>query len=326
MTNSGEKEIVCPRCGVNNPAPPTALHRKCVGCSLGWTQERNITVWEGTEAALDQRLLPVAWINRRNSVGFDKIKFWAMRALWSIFKVAGFPIRYLLQRRLSMFLRRSMMDLSLAKEWRDHYLRGLKLPENTLMFESSYRKQEKLGFARLLGFRIVIQDIRKHAWWGDCTDAWFHCVPVASRYLPAQDGSIDVAFTDGVIFDTDSELLDGLFREYLRILRPGGYFLIWGGNSLSKSRTRSEVRWHGRIHSLENVRGAVKAAGFEEVDFWFEGYAPPQYCETINMIRRVLSPGQFKTYDIDSWLAHVQRPERRAYWVLRLIKPDLEDI
>jgi SAM-dependent methyltransferase len=233
------------------------------------------------------------------------------------------PIRSLLRRRLAAFQARSTVDRTLAERWRSHYLGGLDLPAAPLVFEHSYRKIEKLGFATLLGHRIAVQDIRPHAWWRGFPDASFHVVPPDARRLPFDTAVMDLAFTDGAIFDVDPSGLEHLFGEFLRILKPGGHLVVWAGNSLSRSRARGEVRWHGRIHSLADVRRATRQLGFVEHDVTFEGYAPPVFGTVFNMLRGALGPWPFKTYDHDSWLARIQRPDRRAYWLLRLTKPRL---
>lgn len=313
--------LACPQCGEQNLAQSSGSRNQCPGCKLEWSQDGNITQWHGEEDSGEQRLLPIEWIAGRKATGLARIVFFCRQALWTLIKTSGFPLRFLMRRRLATFLRRSFVDKGLADHWRGHYLKGLNLPSDALVFEYSYRKQEKLGFAGLLGFRIIIQDIRRHAWWGEYPNAWFQKVSVTSRYLPIGDELVDLVFTDGVIFDMDRQNLNSYFRECLRILKPGGDLVIWGGNSLSRSRARSEIRWHGRIHSLDVVRLAVNASGFAELDVSFEGYSPPLFPEVTNMLRRALAPWQFKTYDCDSWLARRQRPENRAYWLLRAVKP-----
>jgi SAM-dependent methyltransferase len=269
----------------------------------------------------DLRRLPAEWIAGRQAAGGRRLVFLGQRALWNVGKAAGLPLRSLLRRRLAAFQARSTVDKALAEEWRNHYLNGFDLPAGSLWFEYSYRKIEKLGFAALLGYRIAVQDIRSHPWWRGFADASFHIVPPAVRRLPVDTDVFDVVFTDGAIFDVDAAGLEHLFGEFLRILRPGGHLVVWAGNSLSRTRARAEKRWHNRIHSLADVRRATRHAGFVEVDATFEGYAPPILGTLVNMVRGAFAPGPFKTYDYDSWLARFQRPDRRAYWLLRLTKP-----
>jgi len=311
----------CPACGAKVSASADASRGRCGRCDLEWSQEGHITEWHAERPVGDERALPYEWIAGHRLAGRAKIIFLAKRALWKLLTLIGFPVRHLVRRKLAAFQRRSLVDRTLAEQWRRHYLKGLALPVNPLMFEYSYRKVEKLGFAALLGFRIAIQDIRRHVWWGDHRHAWFQLVPVAGRYLPFTDSVVDLAFTDGVIFDMERPSLDTFFRECLRILKPGGYLIIWGGNSRARTRALAEIRWHGRIHSLEEVRSSTGAAGFTEIDFSFEGYAPPMFPTVFNMLRAALSPWPFKTYDYDSWLSRWQRPERRSFWLLRLAKP-----
>jgi SAM-dependent methyltransferase len=281
-------------------------------------------VWRwGSDAAdeTDLRRLPAEWIAGRQATGRKRLIFLGQRASWNLAAIAGLPVRWLLKRRLAAFQSRSVRDKTMAEQWGRHYLNGLDLRAGSLIFEYSYRKIEKLGFAALLGYRIAVQDIRSHPWWRDFPDGAFHIVPADVDRLPFDSSVMDVAFTDGAIFDVDAAGLERFFREFLRILKPGGHLIIWAGNSLSRTRARAERRWHNRIHSLVEVRRATRHAGFVERDVSFEGFAPPVFGTVFNMLRAVLSPWPFKTYDHDSWLARFQRPERRAYWLLRLMKP-----
>jgi SAM-dependent methyltransferase len=271
----------------------------------------------------DLRRLPAEWIEGRQAAGGKRWVFLGKRAAWNAATVVGLPVRWLLNRRLAAFQARSVVDKALAERWRSHYLNRLDLPAGSLMFEHSYRKVEKLGFATLLGYRIAVQDIRPQPWWRGFSDASFHIVPPDVRRLPFDTAVMDLAFTDGAIFDVDASGLEQFFGEFLRILKPGGHLVVWAGNSLSRWRARAERRWHSRIHSLADVRRAARHAGFVEVDVTFEGYAPPMFGTVFNMLKGALSPWSFKTYDHDSWLARFQRPDRRAYWLLRLAKPRL---
>jgi SAM-dependent methyltransferase len=321
MTSWWQSLAACPACGESLTTPLDADARgNCRRCGLSWSQDRNVTVWHQASALGDERLLPAEWIAGRTLSGRRRALFLGKRLLWNLLKVAGFPLRHLVRRRLAAFQAQSLVDTNLAEQWRGHYLKDLDLPRDAVMFEYSYRKLEKLGFARLLGYRVVIEDIRRHPWWDDYPHAWFQVVPPSSSRVPLKTATVDVAFTDGVIFDMEASSLEPFFRECLRILKPCGYLVIWAGNSLSRTRARSEVRWHGRIHSLAHVKKASLAAGFREVDVSFEGFAPPFLPAVINMLRGALTPSQFKTYEHDSWLARWQRPEKRAYWLLRLVK------
>jgi SAM-dependent methyltransferase len=321
MTPWWQSLAACPACGESLTARLDPGSRgTCRRCGLSWSQDRNVTVWHQAIAPGDERLLPAEWIAGRTLSGQRRALFLGKRLLWKLLTVAGFPLRYLARRRLAAFQAQSLVDTNLAEQWRGHYFKDLKLRRDAVMFEYSYRKLEKLGFAGLLGYRIVVQDIRRHPWWADYPHAWFQVVPPSSSRVPIKTATVDVAFTDGVIFDMDGSSLEPFFRECLRVLKPSGYLVIWAGNSASRTRALSEIRWHGRIHSLAQVRKASIAAGFREVDVSFEGFAPPFLAAPVNILRGALTPFQFKTYEYDSWLARWQRREKRAYWLLRLVK------
>lgn len=309
----------CPTCGSPARGLAAADRGSCGSCGAGWTRHGNATIWDGSAPAAD-RLVPAAWATGAGMRGTRRAYVVGRRAAWSAAKAIGFPVRFLTRKRLDSFQRRSLVDKRLAQEWHDHYLQGLRLPGGAVLFEFSYRKMEKFGFARSLGYRLAVQDVRPHGWWADDPYAWFQATPIGSHRLGLADGVADAAFTDGAIFDVDADHLADLFAEYLRILKPGGYLLIWAGNSLSRTRAQSERRWHGRVHSLDQVQQAARRAGFLQIDVTFEGYAPPAFATAVSMLRAALRPGAFKTYDYDSWLARWQKPQRRAYWLLRLVK------
>jgi SAM-dependent methyltransferase len=319
-----DRIIACPGCGRPIEAAGEADHGRCGGCSLEWARSDHVWRWGGgVPADSDLRRLPSAWIAGRQAVGHRRLAFLGQRALWNVGKAVGLPLRSLVKRRLATFQARAAVDRTLAEEWRRHYLDGLDLPAGSRWFEHSYRKIEKVGFATLLGYRIAVQDIRPHPWWLGFPDASFHVVPPDVQRLPVDTAVMDLVFTDGAIFDVEAPALEPLFAEFLRILKPGGYLVVWAGNSLSRTRAIAEKRWHGRIHSLADVRRATRRAGFLEIDVTFEGYAPPAFATAFNMVKGALGPWPFKTYDHDSWLARFQRTDRRAYWLLRLTKPPL---
>jgi SAM-dependent methyltransferase len=302
--------FACPRCAASVELDASA--GKCPRCAQGWTQEGNVTTWSGAHPVGDERAVASEWLRGRGT---------AKRIAWTLLKIAGYPLRRLFNARIAAFQRRALTDQALADEWRRHYLKGIALGGDPVVFEYSYRKAEKAGFAGLLGFRIVAQDIRTQPWWREDPHVRFQVVPPEAPRFPLRDGVAELAFVDGVIFDQPADALETFFRECLRILHPNGHLVVWGGNSLSPSRTRSEIRWHGRIHSLAEVRAAAARAGFRERDVSFEGFAPPAFPEVINMLRLALAPWPVKTHDHHSWLARLQRPERRAYWLLRMSKP-----
>ena len=310
----------CPVCG-HAVATPNGHGGVCSQCGKTWRDQGSIRVWRDDVAQAHERHVPHEWTVGRQSTGAAHAAFLARRAVWNVLKVAGLPVRALLQRKLSSFQSRSTTDATLAQGWRDYYLRGLSLPSQPVWFEHSYRTIEKLGFARALGHHIVVQDIRTQDYWAAFDRAWCQVVPPAAPHFPLRNGVADVAFTDGAIFDVEAGRLTEFFAECLRILKPGGYAIVWAGNSLARSRAMSEVRWHGRIHSLRDVRAASVRAGLSEVDHWFEGFAPPFLPTAISTLRHALAPWPFKTFDNDSWLARLQKPQQRAHWLLRLIKP-----
>ena len=312
--------ISCPSCGTYIPTEHEKLVSSSCCCGLEWSRRENIIEWKSEHDKGQDRIFPAEWIEQSKEKGVRRLSYLVNRLLWNVMKIIAFPFRFLLKYRISSFHKRSLTDEALAKHWQKHYFKGLDIPAKPLIYEYSYRKVEKVGFSQLLGYKVVIQDIREHSWWNKFPDALFQIVPAEFSLLPFHENQVDVIFSDGVIFDMESPQLKKFLKECHRIIRPGGYLVIWGGNSLSWGRARFEIQWHGRIHSADIVREMAGNADFIEKELSFEGFSPPIFPRLINTLRRTLAPWPFKSYDSDSWLASLQKPEDRGYWLLKFQK------
>jgi len=65
--------------------------------------------------------------------------------------------------------------------------------------------------------------------------------------LPFDDGSFDVVLTSHVLKHLDDETLLTSFREVVRVLRPGGRFLLW---EFEKSGRSALLFWSARLSGL----------------------------------------------------------------------------
>lgn len=89
--------------------------------------------------------------------------------------------------------------------------------------------------------------------------------------LPYEAGSFDVVLTSHVIKHLDEDALSRAFREVVRVLRPGGRFLLW---EFKKSPLSAPLFISARATGLpppftlrteETLRAALNAAGFARV-------------------------------------------------------------
>jgi len=65
--------------------------------------------------------------------------------------------------------------------------------------------------------------------------------------LPFEDGAFDVVFTSHVLKHLDDEALLTSLREVVRVLRPGGRFLLW---EFEKSARSALLFWSARLSGL----------------------------------------------------------------------------
>ena len=89
--------------------------------------------------------------------------------------------------------------------------------------------------------------------------------------LPFEDGAFDVVLTSHVLKHLDDEALLTSFREVVRVLRPGGRFLLW---EFEKSARSALLFWSARLSGLpppfqlrtnEEFSRALRSTGFQRV-------------------------------------------------------------
>jgi ubiquinone/menaquinone biosynthesis C-methylase UbiE len=89
--------------------------------------------------------------------------------------------------------------------------------------------------------------------------------------LPFEDGAFDVVLTSHVLKHLDDEALLTSFREVVRVLRPGGRFLLW---EFEKSGRSALLFWSARLSGLpppfqlrtsEELSRALRSTGFHRV-------------------------------------------------------------
>jgi demethylmenaquinone methyltransferase/2-methoxy-6-polyprenyl-1,4-benzoquinol methylase/phosphoethanolamine N-methyltransferase len=89
--------------------------------------------------------------------------------------------------------------------------------------------------------------------------------------LPFEDESFDVVLTSHVLKHLDDEALHTSFREVVRLLRPGGRFLLW---EFEKSPRSAPLFWSARLSGLPpafqlrtstEFSQALRSAGFHRV-------------------------------------------------------------
>jgi len=92
-----------------------------------------------------------------------------------------------------------------------------------------------------------------------------------ATHLPFEDGSFDVVLTSHVLKHLDDEALLTSFREVVRVLRPGGRFLLW---EFEKSARSALLFWSARVSGLPpafqlrtmaEFSRALQLAGFHRV-------------------------------------------------------------
>lgn len=289
-------QLACPACGAlatwlsaDGRAP-----RNCSGCGFSVTLVDNRLEWGAPAAPA-----PVASSSGPGPLGV---------------------IRRWVNRRTEDYYERTLSDRTLSDAWRAHYLAGLDLPAQATVFEHGGGRGRHVGLLAQAGYRVTATDVAVHPWWGRLPNSCFHVVPVTCRRLPWADAQFDLALSFLVISFVPEDELAGLLAEMRRVLKPGGYLLIFESSTEGFGAPVAQ-RWYGRLHSLATVRAAAARQGLTETDVSLEGFASPVLPATVNFIRKSLAPRGIRMTDYDSWLARLTPERRRDRWLLRLRRP-----
>ena len=231
------------------------------------------------------------------------------------------PLRYLGDRRLETYYRRTVDDRALAAEWREHYFAGLAVPANAAVLDYGCGRGRHVGLLSQLGFRVGAQDVKPHTWWRQFHRCAFQVVPPAAPGLPWREHTFAAVLDVTVIHHLAPLQLRQLAGEVFRVLMPGGHWLLVEANDESWGAAAPR-RYYGHLHSLADVQQLARATGFVEVDHRYDGFYAPVAPTFINFLRKQAWPAPFSVDDFGSRLAAHVPPRRRALWQLRLQKPE----
>lgn len=230
------------------------------------------------------------------------------------------PLRIFSDWRVERYYRRTLSDAELAQRWRRHTFSHLEMPEEAAVLDYGCGRGRNVALLAQLGFRVGAQDIKPHPWWRHLRSCGFQVVPPAAPRLPWADGTFDAVLDVTVIHHLDRAQLQSLAAEVLRVLAPGGYWLLTEANSGSYGAA-APLRYYGRLHSLADVQQIAAAAGFLDAGHDYEGFYAPVCPNLVNFLRKQAWPSSFTMDDFDSPLASMMPASRRALWRLRLRKP-----
>jgi SAM-dependent methyltransferase len=290
----------CPYCGqaVNTEPPP-------LGCSCGHRAMRTAFGWSWGSRPLQTRAARLRML---------------LRAALDPLENPYSPLVMLTRRKVEAYYRRILGEHRLAAKWRHHFLDGLALPDRPVLLDHGCGRGRVMALASNCGFQAYGQDVTDHPWWSELRQATFQVVPADAQYLPWADEAFDLVTDFSVIGHVADAALEHLSREIFRVLRPGGYWLLWEVNPRGWG-ARASRRFCGGVHATARLRAAVTAAGFVEHSGWTEGWRSPLWPRGVEFVRGILCAREFDYFEYHDGIASYLPPVRRAMWVLRLEKP-----
>lgn len=129
-----------------------------------------------------------------------------------------------------------------------------------------------------------------------CRERGFENVRLgAAEQLPCEDGSFDIVTALDVIEHLDDDLSS--LREMRRVLRPGGYVLLFVPAFMFLWGVQDDVSNHRRRYTLKSLVKVVKAAGFKVERATYANlsfFAPILFVRTFMRMARLRPPSEFK--------------------------------
>lgn len=303
--------VSCPVCGegnlFNRLDNNITENGHCIQCDRPWIRNKQILQWPKQVIEKNKKRDGFFYLNA--------IKFY-IDPLASPFS----PLSVMTKIRGESYYNRTINDKELAKTWYKHYLRGIELPKETIVLDHGCGRGRNVALLNQLGFNVVGQEISVNPWWENLLNNGFQVVEPNFSRLPWRECVFDILLNVMVLHHFTKEQLKEHVREVMRVLRPGGYWLILEANSTSYG-AHAPRKHYGRLHSLHSVRSLAKDAGFMEVNYWYEGFYSPIFPRLFNFIRKQCSPRPLDIYDYNSWIEKYIPPDRRGLWFLRLQRP-----
>jgi SAM-dependent methyltransferase len=302
----------CPHCGTDFSSVPDASRvGACPRCTLGWKLSSNCLEWQASFSAPIQPAVKRIFVKRLLT---------AIRSYLNPISSPYSPLKQITRIRKETYYHRTINDAILAREWAGHYLNGLNLPEGAAVFDHGCGRGRIVGMLGQCGYKVFGQEIYHDAWWQKMPKTSFQHVPLGFSRLPWRDRSFHLVTDVEVISHLPPDELQTYAAEVMRVLHPGGYWLILEGNSTGWG-ARLSRQHYGRLHPVESVRQLCIDVGFNIIDMAYEGFYAPVFPNMVNFIRKQCAPWPLDISDFDSAIARLTPPTRRALWLLRIQRP-----
>lgn len=293
--------LSCPWCGANTDSAPRA--HGCWKCEAQFVRDGGVLSWRGDVADL----IP--------SRGLWSQALHQLNPLSSRLS----PLRYIGNWRVNRYYDRTLSDAVLAQNWARRNLRELHLPRGAAVLDHGCGRGRHIELLSQLGFIVGAQEVVAHPWWHRLPECFIQKVPASAPRLPWKDATFAMVLDFLVLQNLPLERLSALASEVLRVLAPGGYWLIAEANDESYGAATMR-RIIGRLHPVTTVREIAARAGFVEIDLTYEGFYAPMFPRAVDFVRKTMHPGAFDVDDYRSTLAARIPASRRKMWLLRLRK------
>jgi SAM-dependent methyltransferase len=265
---------VCPSCGT--PLAITSMpsrNNNCIKCNNKWHFSDNVLEWEATSSA---------------TIFKSNLKKYLNHIKYIIDPLVSpcLPLSYFSKFRINNYYRRVLNDKSLATKWAQHYFKGLNLPDSPVVLDYGCGRGRNTALLNQLGFNVAGQDISANPWWANLSQSGFQVVSPEYSLLPWKGEAFDLVLDSMVIHYLTEDQLVAYATEVMRVLKPGGYWLLLEANSTSYGASHL-LRFYGRLHSLRTMQTLAEKSGFREVDHSYEGFYATAFPRLINFIRKL---------------------------------------
>jgi SAM-dependent methyltransferase len=314
--------LKCPSCG--HDFALEQLAGSCRYCGTGWSACDRIITWGHARSETNFAALPKqsrSFLSGLRTALIDptRLRDYLLAKTAPLHPLRGglSPLAALSRWRVERYYGRTLKDAALASEWLEAFTSGLNLPPNPRMLDHGGGRGRMTALASQNGFRVFLQEIFRHPWWGSLSFEMAQVVPAGAHYLPWPEEQFDLMIDSLVIHHFGKSDLSALAREARRVIARSGYWVILEANADGYG-AHAPRRHYGRLHSLQETIEIVEQAGFTVVDLEYEGFYAPIAPVFFNFLRQVVASWRFDLSDRRTFLPRLIRPEKRARWRLRL--------
>ncbi len=229
------------------------------------------------------------------------------------------PIVVMMRHVVENYYERTVSDAELACKFKDYFLSGIDLAATLKVLDHGCGRGRLIGLLAQLGMSVAAQDVAAHRWWSRFPNTEFQIISQDCDILPWPSECFDIVFDFEVVQYFAPGRLARLVDEVGRILRPGGYWIVWGPNPCG--RGFQALRRLGQIpfcYKPEDIVNMAAGVNLEYVDCRYDNVSSMYFPRLTAAVHVIRSGNSFDYFSYGQDRQRAIRPEEKRMYVIRL--------